>query len=61
MNILQRNYSKVHTPKFNKQYSTIINELDVTYNLRYMYYPVFLLRRAIFVIILVLFANSPKA
>lgn len=60
MNILQRNYSKVHTLKFREQYSTIISELDVTTNLRYMYYPVFLLRRAIFVIILVLFANSPK-
>jgi hypothetical protein len=43
-----------------RAYSTIVNELDVSIPLRYMYYPVFLLRRVLFVIILVLFANSPK-
>lgn len=59
LNILQRNYSKVKSEKFMLQYSTIMKELDISTPLRYMYYPVFLLRRAAFAILLVLFANSP--
>ena len=42
-------------------YSTIIKEVDLSHPIRYMYYPVFLMRRIIFVLSLVLFANMPKA
>ena len=41
-------------------YSTIIKEVDLSHPIRYMYYPVFLMRRIIFVLSLVLFANMPK-
>jgi hypothetical protein len=61
MNILQRNYEKVNHPKFMASYSTIIKEVDLSRPIRYMYYPVFLIRRVVFVLELVLFANSPKA
>ena len=40
-------------------YSTIVKEVDLSHPLRYMYYPVFLLRRALFSISLCLFSNSP--
>jgi len=39
-------------------YSTIVKEVDLSHPIRYMYYPVFLMRRAVFAISLVLFANS---
>lgn len=42
-------------------YSTIVKEVDLSHPLRYMYYPVFLIRRALFAIQLVLFANQPLA
>jgi magnesium-transporting ATPase (P-type) len=57
MNILQSNYSRVKTEKFMLQYSTIIKELDTSRPIRYMYYPVFLLRRAVFAFVLVLFSE----
>lgn len=60
MNILQRNYEKVTHEKFMASYSTIIKEVDLSRPIRYMYYPVFLIRRVVFVLELVLFANSPK-
>ena len=59
MNVLQRNYAKIQTPKFMIQYSTIIKEVDLGHPIRYMYYPVFLLRRAVFALQLVLLANYP--
>ncbi len=59
MNILQNNYRRISTAKFMRQYSTIIKEMDTKSTLRYMFYPVFLIRRAIFVSLLVFFANSP--
>jgi len=59
MNVLQRNYEKIQSPKFMLCYSTIVKEVDLSHPIRYMYYPVFLLRRALFSISLVLFANSP--
>lgn len=57
MNILQRNYEKIMTAKFQLAYSTIVKEVDLSHPLRYMYYPVFLIRRAIFAITLVLLAD----
>eukprot|EP00347_Sterkiella_histriomuscorum_P005534 403356244 len=59
MNILQRNYEKIQTDKFMISYSTIVKEVDLSHPIRYMYYPVFLMRRALFAISLVLFANNP--
>jgi len=59
MNILQRNYEKINSEKFQSAYSTIIKELDTSHTIRYMYYPVFLIRRAVFAIMLVLLAGSP--
>ncbi|CDW89713.1 fu domain containing protein [Stylonychia lemnae] len=59
MNILQRNYQKIQTVKFMLSYSTIVKEVDLSHPIKYMYYPVFLMRRALFSISLVLFANSP--
>eukprot|EP00347_Sterkiella_histriomuscorum_P010294 403376857 len=59
LNILQRNYEKVQTEKFMLSYSTIVKEVDLSHPIRYMYYPVFLMRRALFAIMLVLFANQP--
>ena len=41
-------------------YSTVVKEVDLSHPIRYMYYPVFLLRRAVFAISLVLFANKPS-
>ncbi|CDW89486.1 UNKNOWN [Stylonychia lemnae] len=60
MNILQRNYEKIQSPKFMLSYNTIVKEVDLSHPIRYMYYPVFLLRRAVFAISLVLFAEKPK-
>lgn len=57
MNILQRNYEKIETEKFMIQYSTIVKEVDLSHPIRYMYYPVFLIRRALFAIELVIFAD----
>ncbi len=45
--------------KFINSYATIIKELDTSSVLRYMYYPVFLIRRAIWCTLLVLFSESP--
>ncbi|CDW87691.1 fu domain containing protein [Stylonychia lemnae] len=60
MNVLQRNYEKIQSEKFMLSYSTIVKEVDLSHPIRYMYYPVFLLRRALFAISLVLFANRPS-
>lgn len=60
MNILQRNYSKIDTPKFMLAYSTIVKEVDLSHPIRYMYYPVFLLRRILFAAQLVIFAEQPQ-
>ncbi|CDW80137.1 UNKNOWN [Stylonychia lemnae] len=59
MNILQRNYIRIETPKFMAAYSTIVSEVDLSHPIRYMYYPVFLLRRAIFAISLVMLNDKP--
>ena len=59
MNILQRNYAKIQETKFMTQYSTIIKEVDLSHPIRYMYYPVFLIRRAVFALELLLLANYP--
>ena len=59
MNILQKNYERIQSEKFMLQYSTIVKEVDLSHPIRYMYYPVFLMRRALFSIELVLFANEP--
>lgn len=59
MNILQRNYERIETEKFMLQYSTIVKEVDLSHPIRYMFYPVFLLRRALFAIELVIFADTP--
>lgn len=58
MNILQRNYKKITKDKFMTKYSTILRELHLTSTLKYMYYPVFLLRRVAFALTLVLMADS---
>jgi len=59
MNILQRSYDRLSHPKFLGQYSTIIAEMDLSHPSKYMFYAVFLMRRIIFVFMLVLFASSP--
>jgi hypothetical protein len=59
MNILQQNYDKLDQPKFLAQFSTIIDELDLSHPSKYMYYSVFLMRRIIYVFMLVLFTASP--
>ncbi|CDW91263.1 fu domain containing protein [Stylonychia lemnae] len=60
MNILQKNYEKIQSDKFMLSYSTVVKEVDLSHPIRYMYYPVFLLRRAVFSISLVLFAEKPQ-
>ncbi len=45
--------------KFLHQYSTILKELDHSHPTRYMYYPIFLIRRLVFVVLLVFLAESP--
>ncbi|CDW72739.1 UNKNOWN [Stylonychia lemnae] len=59
MNILQRNYEKINTEKFMLSYSTIVKEVDLSHPIRYMYYPVFLIRRAVFAIQLVILSEMP--
>lgn len=59
MNILQQNYDKLDQPKFLAQYSTIIDELDLSHPSKYMYYSIFLMRRVIYVFLLVLFSDKP--
>jgi hypothetical protein len=59
MNIIQRSYDRLSHPKFLGQYSTIIAEMDLSHPSKYMFYAVFLMRRIIFVFMLVLFASSP--
>ena len=58
MNILQRNYDRLSHPKFLAQYSTVIDELDLSHPSKYMYYALFLMRRVVYVFLLVLFADS---
>ena len=58
MNILQKNYDKLDKSKFLDQFSTIIVELDITHPSKYMYYAIFLMRRIIFVFIMILMADK---
>ena len=58
MNILQRNYDRLSHPKFLAQYSTVIDELDLSHPSKYMYYAIFLMSRVVYVFLLVLFANN---
>ena len=60
MSNLQNNYKNINKPSFQQKWSSILAELDTSTPTRYAYYPVFLIRRAAFVILLVFFANSPK-
>jgi hypothetical protein len=58
MNILQRSYDKLANPKFVVQYHTIIDELDLSHPSKYMYYAVFLMRRIVYVFLIVLFTEK---
>lgn len=58
MNILQRNYDKLTHPKFLAQYNTVVTDLDLSHPSKYMYYAVFLMRRIIYVFMLVLFSDK---
>jgi hypothetical protein len=59
MNILQQNYDKLDKPKFVTAFYPIIDEVDLSHPSKYMYYSVFLMRRIIYVFMLVLFSESP--
>jgi hypothetical protein len=59
MNILQSNYDKLDKPKFVTAYYPIIDDVDLSHPSKYMYYSVFLMRRVIYVFMLVLFTGSP--
>lgn len=58
MNILQRNYDKLNHPKFLSQYNTVVTDLDLSHPSKYMYFAVFLMRRIIYVFMLVLFSDK---
>jgi hypothetical protein len=59
MNILQQNYDKLDKTKFVTAFYPIIDEVDLSHPSKYMYYSVFLMRRVIYVFMLVLFSESP--
>lgn len=59
MNILQSNYDKLDKPKFVTAYYPIIEDVDLSHPSKYMYYSVFLMRRVVYVFMLVLFTGSP--
>jgi hypothetical protein len=59
MNILQQNYDKLDKPKFVTAFYPIIDELDLSHPSKYMYYSIFLMRRVIYVFMLVLFTEAP--
>lgn len=58
MNILQRSYDRLDNPKFIAQYHAIIDELDLSHPSKYMYYAVFLMRRVVYVFLIVLFSEN---
>ena len=55
MNILQKHYDKLTRTKFRIQYGPIIDELDLSHPSKYMFYAIFLMRRIVFVFLIVLF------
>jgi len=60
LHLMQKNYTIISTLVFQKRYSSIIKELKTSSPIQYMYYPFFLIRRALFAITLVILANHPK-
>jgi len=60
LHLMQKNYTIISTLVFQKRYSSIIKELKTSSPIQYMYYPFFLIRRALFAVTLVILANHPK-
>ncbi len=58
MNILQRSYDRLDHPKFVTSFHAIINELDLSHPSKYMFYAVFLMRRIVYVFLVVLFSEN---
>jgi hypothetical protein len=59
LHILQKNYDIIDSTAFVKKYSSIIKELKTESPFHYMYYPFFLIRRALFGISLVILVGNP--
>jgi hypothetical protein len=60
LHLMQKNYTIISTFVFQKRYSSIIKELKTSSPTQYMYYPFFLIRRAMFALNLVILADKPK-
>lgn len=59
--IVEKPYKELKTPEFNEKYGTLLEELEIekdTILARY-YYPIFMIRRALYAAILILFSDSP--
>lgn len=60
LHLFQKNYTVINTIQFQNMYSSIIRELKTDSPIQYMYYPFFLIRRALFAMTLVILADSPR-